>query len=35
MIKITLSNEILKYITAIDRSTYNVLSAKLCKTMVL
>ena len=33
MIKVTLSNEILKYITAIDRNRYNVSSVKLSKTI--
>ena len=33
MIKVTLSNEILKYITAIDKNRYNVSSVKLSKSV--
>ena len=33
MIKVTLSNEILKYITEIDKNRYNVSSVKLSKTV--
>ena len=33
MIKVTLSNDILKYITEIDKNRYNVSSVKLSKTV--
>lgn len=33
MIKVTLTNEILKYISEIDKNRYNVLSIKLSKTI--
>ena len=33
MIKVTLTNEILKYITEIDKNRYNVSSVKLSKTI--